>query len=312
MKKVGYVFHPDYLMHTDSGYHPENPQRLKVIDRAITESGLGDKLVLIEPHPATPEQIMLNHTESHYKAVKKTQTIAFGNLDLDTFFCSDSYQAAMLAAGGAISAGELLMEGEINSAFCALRPPGHHAEPDHTKGFCLFNNIAILAYWLINEYKLNRIAILDWDVHHGNGTQKSFYDTDKVHFTSLHQYPFYPGSGSNTETGTGKGKGYTLNIPLSAGISDTVFLDAIRDDWYNAMYVYNPEIILVSTGYDAHIDDPLAFLDISDKAFTECTKIAKDVSERFCQGRIITILEGGYNLDVLKRNVINLINILME
>lgn len=312
MNKVGYIFHKDYLKHTSLDYHPENSQRLKAIEKAVDESGLKNDMELIHPDPATEDDILLNHTGEHFNLIKATSAHDYGNIDPDTYYCRDSFDAAMLAAGGAIKAGKMVMEGKINSAFCAVRPPGHHAEPGRAMGFCLFNNIAILAHWLIKEYKLTRIAILDWDGHHGNGTQRSFYDTKKVHYCSLHQYPWYPGTGSAVEQGSGEGKGYNLNFPMRAGSGDDEFVNAIKQGWVTAMQKYRPEIILISAGYDAYIEDPYVYLSVTAEGFDAIFRDTKKVADEHCDGRIISILEGGYIYDFLGKAVVEHIKILME
>jgi acetoin utilization deacetylase AcuC-like enzyme len=312
LKKVGYVYHADYLKHTSQGYHPENPQRLKAIEKALDESGLKKDLVMIDPEPAAPEDILLNHSEKLYRRIESTQAYDYGNIDPDTYYCRDSFPAAMLAAGGAIKAGRMVMDDVVDSAFCALRPPGHHAEPNRSMGFCLFNNIAILARWLIKEYRLERIAILDWDGHHGNGTQWSFYDTDKVHYCSLHQYPWYPGSGRASELGKGEGEGYNLNFPLAAGAGDAEFISAVKDGWVIAMDKYKPEVLLISAGYDAFADDPYVHLEVTDMGFNTVMYEAKKVAETYCRGRMIALLEGGYVYDFLGKSVVNHIKTMME
>jgi acetoin utilization deacetylase AcuC-like enzyme len=312
MNKVGYVYHPDFLKHRPEDYHPENPQRLKSIEAALNESGLKNDLVLIEPEHSTKKDILLNHSENFYKQVQDSSKHDFGNFDPDTYYCKDTFKTALLAAGACLKAGRMVMEGEINSAFCAIRPPGHHAEFDHAKGFCIFNNVAILARWLMKEYNLKRVAILDWDGHHGNGTQHSFYDTDTVHYCSLHAYPFYPGTGGAGETGEGKGEGYTLNFPLFAGAGDDQFVGAVRGEWLIEMDDYKPEIILVSTGYDAFRDDPYVFLDVSPEGINEVCRVAKQAAQMYCGGKIIMVLEGGYVLDYIGKAVVDHIKILVE
>lgn len=312
MKKVGYVYHPDYLKHTSQGYHPENPHRLKAIEKALDESGLRKKLVIIDPEPALPEDILLNHSEKLYKLIESTQTYDFGNIDPDTYYCRDSYATAMLAVGGAIKAGRMVMDGSIDSAFCSLRPPGHHAEPHRAMGFCLFNNIAILAHRLMKDYNLERIAIFDWDGHHGNGTQWSFYDTAKVHYCSLHQYPWYPGSGRANEVGKSEGEGYNLNFPLAAGTGDEEFISAVKDGWVNAMEKYKPELLLISAGYDAFADDPYVYLDVTEEGLNIAMRESRRVAETYCGGKMIALLEGGYVYDFLGKTVVNHIKIMME
>jgi acetoin utilization deacetylase AcuC-like enzyme len=312
MKKVGYVYHKDFLKHTTDRYHPENPQRLKAIDKAITDSGLIEKLTIIEPKPAQPEDIQLIHTEKYFQIVKSTQDHPLGDYDADTYYCRHTYTAAMLAVGGVLQAGQMLMDGKIDCAFCAVRPPGHHAEADHAMGFCFFNNIAILAKWLLQNHNLKRIAIIDWDGHHGNGTQHAFYASDDVHFCSLHLYPFFPGTGKPSDIGTGEGESYNLNLPMAYGSDDEVFLRGMRHNWVPAMVKFKPEILLISAGYDGYCDDPLVPLEITRDAYQEATRTAKRVADKYCQGRIISVLEGGYNMSFLGQAVIDHLNILME
>jgi acetoin utilization deacetylase AcuC-like enzyme len=312
VKKVGYVYHPYFLKHISQDYHPENPQRLKVIEKALDKSGLKKKLVMIDPEPAAPEDILLNHSEKLYKLIESTQAYEYGNIDPDTYYCRDSYAAAMLAAGGAIKAGRMVMEGAIDSAFCALRPPGHHAEPHRAMGFCLFNNIAILARRMMKDYHLERIAIFDWDGHHGNGTQWSFYDTDKVYYCSLHQYPWYPGTGRANEIGKGVGEGYNLNFPMPPGTGDAEFINTIKNGWVNAMEKYKPELLLVSAGYDAFADDPYVLLDVTEKGLNAAMRESKCAAEIYCGGKMIVLLEGGYVYDFLANTIVNHIKIMME
>ncbi len=312
MRKVAYIYHQDYLLHAPEEYHPENPQRLKAVHRAVTESGLVEKMVRITPEKADKEDILLNHSPEYFARVEATAGRGSGHFDPDTYYCKDSFHTAMLAAGGVIQAGKGVIDGKFDSAFCAIRPPGHHAEYDHAKGFCLFNNIAILANWLIEQRNFERIAILDFDGHHGNGTQHSFYHTNKVHFCSIHAYPFYPGTGAAGEIGRGEGQGYTLNFPLSYMANDDDYVGPIRDEWVPAMDDYRPQILLLSAGYDAFEDDPYVNLGVTLEGINQVMRIARNVADRHCDGSIVSIFEGGYDLNFIAEAVIDHIKILLE
>jgi len=220
----------------------------------------------------------------------------------DTHVSRDSYAAALLAAGGGLAGVDFAMRGDNHRAFCAVRPPGHHAEHDHAMGFCLFNNIAIGARYAQEHHGLTRVAIVDWDVHHGNGTQAAFYDDPSVLYVSIHQYPYYPGTGGKNERGAGKGTGTTLNIPLNAGSGDEVYLDAMREIIVPALVDFSPELIMISAGFDAHRDDPLAGMNVTEKGFGEMTRLILEASES-ARGRIVSVLEGGYDLKALGRSV---------
>ena len=311
MRTVGLVYSDKFLAHGSETFHPENPQRLKAIVAALRDSGIYDHLKLIDPEPARETDILTNHSPSLYERARSTRGQIPGDFDRDTYYCAESFDTAMLAVGGVLKAGRLVLSGELDSAFCAVRPPGHHAEYDRIMGFCLFNNIAILARMLKSEFGLERIAILDWDGHHGNGTQKSFYDSDMVHFCSLHNFPFYPGSGRADEIGEGRGEGYTLNFPLPYGMGDREFIEAVQQ-WASAMDQYRPETILISAGFDAYTDDPYVGLNVTLDGFNTIMRIVKDTAEKHCRGKIISILEGGYVYDFLGRAVTEHIKILME
>jgi acetoin utilization deacetylase AcuC-like enzyme len=217
-----------------------------------------------------------------------------------------------LAAGAVIQAAEDVHYGKLKNAFCAVRPPGHHAERERAMGFCLVNNVATAAAHLIEELKYERVLILDWDAHHGNGTQHIFYDDPKVFYFSCHQYPFYPGTGASNETGAGAGKGFTLNVPLAARTGDREFLAAIKDRLIPAAENFRPQFILISAGFDAHRADPLAELEVTEEAFAQATQIVRKFAEEECGGKLVSVLEGGYDLEALAKSVIIHLKILSE
>ncbi|MQY67189.1 MAG: histone deacetylase, partial [Dehalococcoidia bacterium] len=259
---TGYVYHPIYLKH-DTGQHVEVAARLEAITSCLEESGLKSELTPIEPRPASIDEIALVHQRNYIKEIEEKAAGGGGWLDADTVMSADSYQAALYAAGGVIRAVEAVMGGEVANAFALVRPPGHHATSGQAMGFCLFNNIAIAAEYALKKYKLERILIIDFDVHHGNGTQRTFYDNPRVMYVSTHEYPFYPGTGDINETGSGEGRGTNLNVPLPAGCGDGEYLEVFEQVIAPAARRFNPRLILVSTGYDGHWADPLAMMQVS-------------------------------------------------
>ena len=291
------VYHPDYLLH-ETGSHPERKERLLAIMQLIDESGIDVRK--IRPEPASIEQIRYVHNPEYIKKVKYHSEHELP-LDPDTVVCNDSYHAALLAAGGAIRAVDLAMSGE--DAFALLRPPGHHAHPDRGMGFCLFNNIAIGARHA-QRNGCERVLIVDWDVHHGNGTQHAFYADPSVFYFSVHQYPHYPGTGSADETGEGDGRGYTLNVPLPAGSGDAAYIDAFEKILAPAALKFDPDIILVSAGFDAHTCDPLAGMAITTAGFGRMASIVCSIAGECCEGRLAIMLEGGYDLPALSHSVL--------
>jgi len=300
--KVGYVYDPIYLKH-DTGQHPENASRLEAIISHLEQTGLINQLTLVKPRAASIEELSLVHSEQHIAHVQDVGQGGGGWLDADTVMSSDSYQAALYAAGGVIRASEAVMQGEVDSAFALVRPPGHHATATRAMGFCLFNNVAIAAKYALAKYNLERIAIIDFDVHHGNGTQESFYDNSQVLYVSTHESPFYPGTGSVDETGKGEAKGMTVNIPLPAGCGDAEYLLAFEQIIVPAVKRFNPQLILVSAGYDTHWADGLAMMQVGVTGFAQMVKIIKGLADELCSGRLVLTLEGGYNLTALAASV---------
>ncbi len=300
--KVGYLYDPIYLKH-DTGQHVENASRLEAIMSRLEQSGIKAKLTSIQPRPATIEELSLVHHEYHIRHVREVAQSGGGWLDPDTIVSRDSYDAALFAAGGAIRAAEAVMTGEVDSAFALVRPPGHHATPGQAMGFCLFNNIAIAARHVAARFSLDRILIIDFDVHHGNGTQEVFYDEPRVAYMSTHQYPYYPGSGSIEETGGGPAKGTKVNIPLPAGCGDAEYDQVYEQIIAPSARRFHPQLILVSAGYDTHWADGLAFMRVTVRGFARIVKNIRDLASELCSGRVALTLEGGYNLTALSASV---------
>ena len=313
MSKTGLVYHPDYLKHQPGGGHPENPQRLQSIIEHLKKVSLWTQLVHIEPAMASEELLELVHTKEHIERVRWTSQQGFGCLDQgDTLVSKLSFAVAQLAVGGVLKTVDAVMKGTIDNAFAAIRPPGHHAESDRAMGFCLFNNIAIAARYLQQNWNLKRVLIVDWDVHHGNGTQHIFEEDPTVFYFSTHQYPYYPGTGSAKERGKGRGEGYTLNIPLAYGSDEEDYLRAFQQELVPAALSFKPDFILISAGFDAHKDDPLAGMRLTETSYYQFTQIIKNIASEACQGRIVSLLEGGYNLLSLSKSIEKHLTALME
>ena len=303
MNKVGFIYHDDFLKHWMPPGHPECRERLTAIHSHLDRTGLINQLTIIQPRPAGKEEICLVHEQRYVEAIIEFCRQGGGSLDADTYAGPDSERAALLAAGAAVTAVDEVVSGNVSSCFCAVRPPGHHAEAGHAMGFCLFNNIAVAAAWAIKEKQIPKVAIVDWDVHHGNGTQNMFYNNPNVLYISLHQYPHYPGSGSASERGQGDAQGTTLNIPMSSGSGDGEYLEAFEKSVLPAINQFGPSLIMISAGFDSHADDPLSMIDLSDECFGSMTGMLKESARSCCEGRIVSLLEGGYNLDALSRGV---------
>ncbi|MBE9512693.1 MAG: histone deacetylase [Chloroflexi bacterium] len=298
---VGYVYDPVYLKH-DTGQHVENARRLEAIISHLEETGLRQRLSPIPPRAATDEELSLVHDKCHVAHIQAVARKSGGWLDADTVMSSDSYQAALYAAGGLIRATEVVLS-EGGSAFALVRPPGHHATASQAMGFCLFNNIAIAARYAQDKLKLERIAIVDFDVHHGNGTQGTFYDDPRVLYISTHEFPLYPGTGNTEETGRGDARGTTVNIPLPAGCGDAEYLAVFEQIIAPVAKRFNPQLILVSAGYDAHWADSLAMMQVSVTGFAQMAKTLKILADELCNGHLIFTLEGGYNLTALAASI---------
>lgn len=306
---TAWVFSPEFLEHNSGLSHPECPARLSSILSHLIQKGLTQKLRALEAIPVTDDELSKAHTRRHIATLSRSEEKWF---DPDTFCGSGTPRIARLAAGAVLAATRAVMNGEFRNAFCAVRPPGHHATAERAMGFCYFNNVAVAAANVVASNPSLRVLILDWDVHHGNGTQAIFYESDAVLYASTHQYPFYPGTGAANETGRGAGRGYTINKPLAAGAGDREFLDAISSILDESLAMMTPDLIMISAGFDAHRADPLAGLNVSVEGFSEATRRVCAFADAHCQGRLVSLLEGGYNLDALGDSVATHVAVLVE
>jgi acetoin utilization deacetylase AcuC-like enzyme len=300
---VGLVYHPDYLKHNTGQYHPERPGRLEAVMQALEASGHAQQLMRLECDNDPEAWVATVHHLEHIKLVQATSQHNHTALDPDTIVCRDSYAAALKAVAGTLAAADAVMQGQVSQTFCAVRPPGHHATSRRPMGFCLFNNVAIVARYLQQHHGLDNILIIDWDVHHGNGTQYIFEEDPSVLYFSTHQYPFYPGTGASTETGQGRGQGFTMNVPLPAGTGDDTYIAVFEQQLLPHALAYRPDCVLISAGFDAHYADPLAQMQVTEEGYRRMTQVVKEITATCCQQRLISVLEGGYNLAALARSV---------
>lgn len=314
LHKTGFVFHALYLEHKTTAGHPEQPQRLTAIIANLQAKGLYSEL---QPVAALPNKtiywLTMIHSSKYIERVESTCRSGGGELDSsDTPVSSKTYDAAITAVAGVLSAIDAVMKGTVENAFCAVRPPGHHAQKDKAMGFCVFNNVAIGAEYLKGKYRLHRILIVDWDVHHGNGTQDAFYKDLEVLYFSVHRYPFYPGTGSEAEKGDGPGLNHIINVPMSAGATDSDYIKVFEEKFKPAAEAFKPEFVLISAGFDAHRDDPLGGMNVTEEGFARMTRIVKQIAQNYCRGRLVSVLEGGYNPAALADSVEAHIRVLME
>lgn len=300
--RAGFVYDDIYLEH-DYPDHPERKERLVSIVNHLEKAGLTKELIRIEPRRATVEEVSLNHDPSYIQEVHDFCASGGGFLDPDTYATPRSYDVALTAVGGVLEGIDRILKGEVEAVFCAIRPPGHHAEYAKAMGFCLFNNVAIGARYLRKIKGLGRVFIIDFDAHHGNGTQRSFYEDDTVFYFSTHEYPFYPGTGSAKERGAGKGEGYTLNVPMPAGAGDSDYDHVYGNLLPKVVRDFDPDFILVSAGYDLHSDDPLTYLNVSTEGIRRIVRSIMGVSKDI-GAPVLFALEGGYNLRALGESVV--------
>ncbi len=297
MRKVGYIYDPVFLKHDTGEGHPERPERVSAVDNGLNE--LKNKLIKIKPRRATVKDITLIHDIYYPQEIMDLCSAGGTYLDPDTRCSIFSYESAVYAVGAGLEAVDKISEGKVERVFANIRPPGHHAEHSKAMGFCIFNNVAITARYAQNK-GFEKVFIIDFDAHHGNGTQKAFYEDDTVFYFSTHQYPFYPGTGSAEEKGTGKGLGFTYNVPLPAGTGDETYEDIYSMMLPDLVYHFKPDIILVSAGYDLHKDDPLTHLEVSTEGVGKIVEYILKTSE----SPFIFMLEGGYNLQALSESVL--------
>ena len=303
MNATGFVYHHDFLNHLTGEGHAERPQRLSSILTLLEQNGLLKKLTQLQPGLCDLNWLEGVHPKSFIESILEASKTGPGSLDPDTSVSQGSFLAAHRAVSAALQACDEVAAGRLNNAFCAIRPPGHHAETRKAMGFCLFNNVAVAARYLQRKHGAEKILIVDWDVHHGNGTQEIFYEDPSVFYFSTHQFPFYPGTGARSETGAGRGVGATLNVPLTAGCGDLEYVTAFEKELLPAAERFKPDFILISAGFDAHVEDPLAEMRVTEEGFGLMTRMVGEMAKEISGGKIVSLLEGGYNLDALARSV---------
>lgn len=315
MKKTGFLFDKRFLLHKTGPYHPEKPERLEAIYKGIEEAGLLPKLTLIKTSRADLKWVETIHDKHYIDRFNDACISGYETLDRsDNQMCSETYETALLAVGGILDTVNMVMKGEIDNAFCAVRPPGHHAESDRAMGFCYFNNVAIAARYLQIEWGVKKVGIIDFDVHHGNGTQHLFEQDPAVFYYSIHQHPSfaYPGTGREFEEGNGDGLGFTKNSPILPGQGDEAYELSIKKDLLPEFEKFGPEVIIVSTGFDAHVDDKMSDVNLSTEGFSWIMKMIVNMAERYANGKLISVLEGGYSLKLLPELAKNHVEILLN
>ncbi len=302
-RKTGIIKDKRYLRHGDGFSDPETPQRLSSIYEMLDNPQQSWKFVEIEPRQATDEELALNHCPAYIRQLQATAGQKFVSLDPDTVATAESYEVARLAVGGLLRAIDAVMTGEVDNAFALVRPPGHHAGESGAAGFCLFNNVAVGGLYALQKYGLDRVLIVDWDLHHGNGTQQTFYEDDRVLYFSTHQYPAYPGTGALEEIGRGEGSGYTVNVPIRSGADDAQYVKMYRRILVPLARSFRPQLVLLSAGFDIYFRDPLGNMRVTPEGFAKLTRILLSIADECCGGKLVATLEGGYHVSGLTDSV---------
>ena len=314
-KKTGFLYDEKYQQHLTGNYHPEIPDRLPAVYKGIQDAGLLEQLTLIKAVPADLKWVETVHPSHYIERLQKACSSGDNYFDSpDNQMCSATYEVALLAAGGVLEATRLVMEGELDNAFCAVRPPGHHAEVDKAMGFCYFNNVAIAARYIQKQWNIERVGIVDFDVHHGNGTQHVFERDPTVFYYSIHQHPTfaYPGTGREFEMGKDAGHGFTKNSPMLPGQGDNEYKQILQRDLMPAFADFKPQVILVSAGFDAHIEDNMSDIKLTTEGFTWIIKKIVEMAAEYAQGRLISVLEGGYSIRRLPELARNHVEVLLN
>lgn len=315
MNKTGFLYDNRYLLHDTGPYHPEVPERLQAIYQGISDGGLLEHVTLIAAAMPDMKWIEMVHDPDYVHRFEEVCLSGKKTFDYpDNQMCSETYETALLAVGGILQTADRIMKGELNNAFCAVRPPGHHAEKDRALGFCYFNNVAICARYLQTQWHLEKIGIIDFDVHHGNGTQHIFEKDSSVFYYSIHEHPSfaYPGTGREFETGAGQGHGFTKNSPTLPGQGDDDYKRLMERDLFPAFERFDPEMILVSAGFDAHVEDHLADMSLTTEGYSWIMERIIEMAEIYADGKVLSVLEGGYNLDRLPELAKNHVEILLQ
>lgn len=300
---TGFYYHSQFLKHDTGEGHPERTARLEAIMSHLNAAGVLAQVKIIEPKPAAIAAIANVHARDYIEWIKQSCSPPLCSLDADTVVSEHSFVAAQLAVGAAIDAVDQVSSGKLHNAFCAVRPPGHHAEISTAMGFCLFNNVAIAADWLLRNGRAEHVLIIDWDVHHGNGTQSIFYERGEVYFLSFHEWPLYPGTGRESETGIGAGLGATRNVTIAPYTAEANYLERFFAEVDEVYGKFKPDVVLISAGFDAHLHDPLAHLRLTESGFARMTEFVLQLAQVSCQGKVVSLLEGGYHLEGLARSV---------
>ncbi len=312
MGRLAYLYSELFKAHNPGPGHPESPKRVTILTDYLKKQGFFNRAELLAPDTVSLKQLEAIHTQRYIEFVMKHRGLEQAVLDNgDTCISADSVDAALLAAGAGIKAVELILDEQYDKVFAAVRPPGHHALPESAMGFCVFNNVAVCAAYALSR-NISRILIVDWDVHHGNGTQEVFYNSDQVFYLSMHQSPFYPMTGQADEKGRDAGSGYNMNIPLVYGQDDRAYVQALEEALKQIEINFKPELVLISAGFDAHQEDPIGGMQVTDEGFYKLTEIVSRFAQRHANGKVISFLEGGYHFSALSRSVYRHLNCLLK